>query len=83
METTDYADGVVNKILQRGTGRFWYGNNAEETRMGTTASIVAPSILGRLIAFLATAFFFISGPGYATRVMDAGMSSGCGLDTLR
>lgn len=83
METTEYATGVVNKILQRTTGRFWYGSSADETRMGTTASSVPPSILGRLTTFLAMIFFYISGPGYATRIMDAGMSSGCGLDTLK
>lgn len=84
METTEYATGVVDKILQRTTtGRFWYGFNADETRMGTTASSVPPSILGRLKTFLAMVFFYVSGPGYATRLMDAGMSSGCGLDTLK
>ncbi|KAJ4386898.1 hypothetical protein N0V93_009797 [Gnomoniopsis smithogilvyi] len=85
METTQYATGVADKILHPGrtTGRFWYGSNAENTRMGTTVSGVPPSILERMKTFLAMVFFFVSGPGYATRLMDGGMSSGCGLDKLK
>ncbi|KAJ4418778.1 hypothetical protein N0V82_005343 [Gnomoniopsis sp. IMI 355080] len=83
METAEYATGVADKILQRTTGRFWYGSNADETRMGTTASNVPPSIMARLKTLLATMFFFVSGPGNATRMMDNGMSAGCGLDTLK
>lgn len=83
METVEYATGVADKILQRTTGRFWYGSNADNTRMATTASNVPRSIIARLTTFIAMVFFFVSGPGYATRLMDNGMSSGCGLDMLK
>lgn len=84
MAMTQYANGVVDKILHPGgtIGRFWYGASADNTRVATTASVVPPFILKRMKTFLAMIFFFISGPGYAARLMDAGMSSGYGLDNL-
>lgn len=83
METAEYATGVAERILQRTTGRFWYGSNADSTRMATTAANVPPSITQRLKTFLATIFFFLSGPRNATQLMDDGMAAGCGLDTLK
>lgn len=85
METIEYAIGVTDKILLPGrtTGRFWYGFNADATRMGITATGVPSSIIERIKTLFAVVFFFITGPGYATRLMDAGMSSGCGLDKLK
>lgn len=83
METAEYAAAVADKIRDRTTGRFWCGNQADKTRMGTSAAEVPHSIMGRLTSFLATTFFLVMGPGYAKRVMDAGLSSGCGLDALK
>lgn len=40
MEAVEYAAGVADQIKSRATGRFWYGNNAESTRMSTTATAV-------------------------------------------
>lgn len=60
MDTAEYAAAVADQIIGRATtGRFWYGNNAEATKMSTTATAVPQS------------------------AMDAGMSYGCGLDTLQ
>lgn len=40
MDTVQYASAVADEITKRTTGRFWYGNNAESTKMGTTATQV-------------------------------------------
>ncbi|KAL1852745.1 hypothetical protein Daus18300_012076 [Diaporthe australafricana] len=45
METAEYAAAVVDQITSRTTGRFWYGNNAESTRMSTTATAVPQSAM--------------------------------------
>jgi NAD(P)-dependent dehydrogenase (short-subunit alcohol dehydrogenase family) len=45
METAEYAAAVADQIISRATGRFWYGNNAEETRMSTTATTVPQSAM--------------------------------------
>lgn len=43
METAEYAAVVADKIIDRTTGRFWYGANAESTRISTTATEVPQS----------------------------------------
>lgn len=40
MDTAEYATAVAEQITSRTTGRFWYGNNAEATKMSTTATAV-------------------------------------------
>ncbi|POS74528.1 NADPH-dependent 1-acyldihydroxyacetone phosphate reductase [Diaporthe helianthi] len=45
METAEYAAAVADQILSRATGRFWYGNNAETTRLSTTATAVPQSAM--------------------------------------
>ncbi|KAH8755798.1 putative hydroxybutyrate dehydrogenase [Diaporthe sp. PMI_573] len=45
METAEYAAAVADQISSRTTGRFWYGNNAEATRMSTTSTAVPQSAM--------------------------------------
>lgn len=45
METSEYAAAVADQILSRTTGRFWYGNNAEATKLSTTATAVPQSAM--------------------------------------
>lgn len=40
MDTTEYADAVVDAVLKRTTGKFWYGSYADSVRMSTTATTV-------------------------------------------
>lgn len=40
MEAAEYAAAVANQITSRTTGRFWYGNNAENDRTSPTATAV-------------------------------------------
>lgn len=49
MEAGEYAAAVAEQITSRTTGRFWYGNNAESTRMSTTATAVPQSAMVSLI----------------------------------
>ncbi|KAI1410718.1 hypothetical protein F5Y13DRAFT_192046 [Hypoxylon sp. FL1857] len=39
------ALAVVDEIIKRTTRKFWYGNNAEQTKMATTATSVPQSAL--------------------------------------
>lgn len=92
METTQYATSVADKLLRPGsTARLvWFGSIVDETRKSITASSVPQSIMtrsivsvmARLTTLLAMVIFLIAGPRYATRVIDIGMASGRGLDTL-
>ncbi|KAG8161118.1 hypothetical protein KVR01_009382 [Diaporthe batatas] len=45
MERTEYATAVVDQMISRTAGRFWYGNNAETTRLSTTATTVPQSAM--------------------------------------
>lgn len=45
MKAAEYAAAVADQIKSRTTGRFWYGNNAESTRMSTTATAVPQSAM--------------------------------------
>ncbi|KAK9423447.1 hypothetical protein SUNI508_14027 [Seiridium unicorne] len=45
MDASEYASVVVDEITKRTTGRFWYGNNAEAVKMGTTATAVPQSAM--------------------------------------
>lgn len=45
MDTKEYASTVVDEIIKRSTGRFWYGNNADAVKMGTTAVAVPQSAM--------------------------------------
>ncbi|KAI1800745.1 putative hydroxybutyrate dehydrogenase [Daldinia bambusicola] len=45
METREYATAVVEAIKKRTTGRFWYGNNADQIKMSTTATSVPQSAI--------------------------------------
>ncbi|KAG6358532.1 hypothetical protein INS49_012049 [Diaporthe citri] len=47
MEAAEYAAAAADQITSRTTGRFWYGNNAESTRMSTTATAVPQSAMGK------------------------------------
>ncbi|OTA62239.1 hypothetical protein K449DRAFT_433896 [Hypoxylon sp. EC38] len=51
MDTIDYATVVVDEIIKRTTGKFWYGNNVENVRMSTTATSVPQSALDAGFAF--------------------------------
>ncbi|KAK2615928.1 hypothetical protein N8I77_002649 [Diaporthe amygdali] len=51
METAEYAAVVADKILDRTTGRFWYGTNAESTRISTTATEVPQSAVDAGVSF--------------------------------
>lgn len=76
MEAAEYATAVADQITSRTTGRFWYGNNAESTRVGTTATAVPQSAMVSPI--------WVCVFGYnSNEVKDAGMSHGCGLDALK
>ncbi|KAK8078730.1 hypothetical protein PG994_002537 [Apiospora phragmitis] len=76
METDDYATGVVNEIINRTTGRFWYGNNADLVRITTTAtdvpqSVIASRIISRRVTHLLT-----------KPTQDAVTLTGTGLDAF-
>ncbi|VUC30120.1 unnamed protein product [Clonostachys rosea] len=45
MDTAEYAAAVADQIASRSTGRFWCGNNAEATKMSTTATAVPQSAM--------------------------------------
>ncbi|RYP78943.1 hypothetical protein DL769_003108 [Monosporascus sp. CRB-8-3] len=45
MDLMEYAAVVVDEITKRTTGRFWYGNNADRVKMGTTATAVPQSAM--------------------------------------
>ncbi|EMR69410.1 putative nadph-dependent 1-acyldihydroxyacetone phosphate reductase protein [Eutypa lata UCREL1] len=45
MDTVEYATAVVDAITARTAGKFWYGNHAEQVRMGTTATAVPQSAM--------------------------------------
>lgn len=45
MERDAYATGVVDEILKRTAGRFWYGNGAGSCRDSTTATAVPQSAM--------------------------------------
>lgn len=47
MDTMEYGTAVVDSIMNRTTGRFWYGNNAEMVKMSTTATSVPQSAMVR------------------------------------
>jgi len=48
MDAVDYANGVVEQIAARASGKFWYGESAEMARQGTT-NITVPqaAMVGR------------------------------------
>lgn len=76
MEAAEYAAAVADEITKRTTGRFWYGQNAESTRMSTTATTVPQS------AMVSRDDLPVS-RNDADSAKDAGMSYGCGLDSLK
>lgn len=76
MEAAEYAAAVADQITTRTTGRFWYGTNAESTRMSTTATTVPQS------AMVSRNYFLVLRLN-ADSAKDAGMSYGCGLDSLK
>lgn len=76
MEAAEYAAAVADQITKRTTGRFWYGNNAESTRMSTTATTVPQSAMVSRNYLLV-----LSNDADSTK--DAGMSYKCGLDSLK
>lgn len=76
MEAAEYAAAVADELPKRTTGRFWYGNNAESTRMSTTATTVPQSAIVSLNYLLVLRL-------NADSAKDAGMSYGCGLDSLK
>ncbi|RYP64885.1 hypothetical protein DL771_008562 [Monosporascus sp. 5C6A] len=45
MDLMDYAVVVVDEIMKHTTGRFWYDNNADSVKMGTTATALPQSAL--------------------------------------
>ncbi|RYP09622.1 hypothetical protein DL764_001164 [Monosporascus ibericus] len=47
MDLMEYAAVVVDEIIKGTTGRFWYGNNADRVKMGTTATEVPQSTMVR------------------------------------
>lgn len=51
MDTMEYATAVVDEVIKRTTGRFWYGNNADSTRVNTTATAVPQAVMVSSIDF--------------------------------
>jgi 1-acylglycerone phosphate reductase len=45
MDTKTYTSAVFEEIMKRGTGRFWYGTNADVIKMSTTAAAVPQSAM--------------------------------------
>lgn len=76
MEAAEYAAVIADQITKRTTGRFWYGTNAESTRISTTATTVPQS------AMVSRNYLFVL-RNDADSAKDAGMSYGCGLDSLK
>lgn len=65
MDTVEYATAVVDAITARTAGKFWYGNHAEQVRMGTTATAVPQSAMVSSHPINIIGFFF-SGLGVLT-----------------
>lgn len=76
MEAAEYAAAVADQMTSRTTGRFWYGNNAESTKMSTTATAVLQS------AMVSSTWVCVFGYN-SNQAKDAGMSQGCGLNGLK
>ncbi len=45
METIQYANAVVDEIVKRNSGKFWFGEQAESTKAGTTGPIASSTMV--------------------------------------
>lgn len=72
METAEYAPAVADQMIRRTTGRFWYGNNAEATRLSTTSTAVPQSAMVSLTYLLSRLQRMLNGDRMLAFLTDVG-----------
>ena len=76
MDLTEYSTAVVDAIVKREAGKFWYGQNAEMVKMSTVATSVPQSAM---VSFVTPLSAIENGTNISK---DAGAILGTGLDVL-